>query len=532
MTKITAITVNQWVSPEWDKVKTTENYPDLVNRRAPSDKFYIFSISAYDLKRLSGIYRRDPTLPPAEDFGIQRRHMASRSREILKYVRDGFPLSRIGADRLIESDEIDDLRMPGWIPTSIVANILTEDDLRGPQGKKVNPDEMVTIEPSKDSNIVSINLPEKFNDHWAPSVYPIEIIDGQHRLWAFEDDGDEPDDLIARLKDIQIPVVAFQGLDISWQAYLFYTINQLPKKIDPSMVFDLYPLLRTEDWLLRFEGPNIYRESRAQDLTTILWSHPASPWHERILRLGGREKGKVTQAAFIRSLLASFMKRWNPKGATKIGGLFGAPAKSHSIYLGWSREQQAAFIILIWQVLSDSFVQSNTPWGRYLLDNDRKNKGDSTDLSATAKKRNILFAGPNSLAATDQGVRAYLVIVNDVLWIAQTEKHIDLSKWVWERGAELSDEDAVSDALTSFTTNLETETRLLSRIAEALSEFDWRVSSVIENVEESQMQAAYRGSSGYKLLRDNLLRRLALDSSFLGEIASKLTEQAEEVEEE
>ena len=93
MKKIPALVVNQWVSPEWDRVKTTDAFENIVNRRAPEKRFYIFSINAYDLKRLSGIYRRDPSLPPAEDFGIQRRHVPERSREILRYVRDGFPLA-------------------------------------------------------------------------------------------------------------------------------------------------------------------------------------------------------------------------------------------------------------------------------------------------------------------------------------------------------------------------------------------------------------------------------------------------------
>ena len=56
------------------------------------------------------------------------------------------------------------------------------------------------------------------------SCEPIEVIDGQHRLWAFEKQLDNA--------DFELPVVAFVGLDISWQAYLFWTINIKPKRID------------------------------------------------------------------------------------------------------------------------------------------------------------------------------------------------------------------------------------------------------------------------------------------------------------
>src|SRR5690606_1088952 len=99
---------------------------------------------------------------------------------------------------------------------------------------------------------------------WRPKkTAPIEVIDGQHRLWAFEDNAELDG-------DFEVPVVAFHGLDISWQAYLFYVINIKPAKINTSLAFDLYPLLRTEDWLERAEGPQIYRESRAQELTEAL----------------------------------------------------------------------------------------------------------------------------------------------------------------------------------------------------------------------------------------------------------------------
>ena len=131
---------------------------------------------------------------------------------------------------------------------------------------------------------------------------PIEIIDGQHRLYAFLDDEELEG-------DFELPVVLFEDLDISWQAYLFWTINITPTRINPSMAYDLYPLLRTVRWLELVEGPMAYRETRAQELTEALWGQPESPWHERIGMLG-RERGKVTQAAFVRSLTLSFVRGW------------------------------------------------------------------------------------------------------------------------------------------------------------------------------------------------------------------------------
>ena len=104
------------------------------------------------------------------------------------------------------------------------------------------------------------------------------------------------------------------------------------------MAFDLYPLLRQEEWLNKFAGHSIYRETRCQELVEGLWSHPESPWHERINMLGetsqqlGASIPMVTQAAWIRSLMASFVKGW-AKDGERIGGLFGASRSSDELAL-------------------------------------------------------------------------------------------------------------------------------------------------------------------------------------------------------
>jgi len=204
-------------------------------------------------------------------LGIQRRHDADRSLEINEFIRFGHPWAGLSKAQR-KSDEYADLKKPGWLPTAIVVNILKEGDTRG--GKKVAESDVIRITASQIG--ASMTLPSGFpKNEWQPSGSPpIEVIDGQHRLWAFTND--------IKDGDFELPVVAFHGLDISWQAYLFYTINIKPKRITASLGFDLYPLLRTEDWLEKFEGPVIYRETRAQELVDILYSYPQSPWFQRI----------------------------------------------------------------------------------------------------------------------------------------------------------------------------------------------------------------------------------------------------------
>ena len=81
----------------------------------------------------------------------------------------------------------------------------------------------------KDTWFISLSLMVQriLRGYQAPiACPPIEIIDGQHRLFAFDDD-EEPDG------DFDVPVVLFLDLDISWQAYLFWTINITAKEDKP-----------------------------------------------------------------------------------------------------------------------------------------------------------------------------------------------------------------------------------------------------------------------------------------------------------
>ena len=250
-------------------------------------------------------------------------------------MQAGYPWATL---RKTEQDRFPDLKKPGWLPTALVVNVIKETTKR--EGLTPDPLDLVRIE-KKGSNTAEIVIPEGAESPgWAlrGRLRPLEVIDGQHRLLAFDDD-------TADKGQFELPVVLFEDLDISWQAYLFWTINISPKRIGPSLAYDLYPLLRTEAWLDPVPGPIAYRETRAQELTEALWSNPESPWYRRIGMLG-RERGKVTQAAFVRTLSESFIRRSDPV-AGRPGGLFGAPVRSSGdTLLPWSRSQQAAIFDL------------------------------------------------------------------------------------------------------------------------------------------------------------------------------------------
>ncbi len=486
--RLQALRVHQWL-PDWDEV----DFDPKQYRAQPPKDFYLFTLPAAQLRALCGIFRRSTAEGRARsrDLGIQRRHDEGRSVEIHEFVEHGFPWSALSEQRR-KSGEFDDLKKPGWLPTAIVVNILKRDETRN--GRSVHVTDTIRVS-DQNREMAELHLPLGFDDStWEPSsLAPLEVIDGQHRLWAFND---------RRFAEgFSLPVVAFYGLDISWQAYLFYTINIKPKRINTSLAFDLYPLLRTEDWLDRFEGHPIYRETRAQEITEALWSYPKSPWHYRIDMLGGRG-GSVTQAAWIRSLLATFVKAYESR-RVRVGGLFGAPLGEDRPVLEWSRAQQSAFIILIWQELREAVSATDAPWASEL-----RNLPNSTSLpsDAAALPSDAAFSGKFTLLNNDQGVRGVLAVFNDLCYVlADTLNLRDLQS---DEVGDGTSEVAISNALDAFR-----QARIgdfVTALAFHLANYDWRTSGTPGLTEaERSSKARFRGGTGYRELRSDLLHHVA-----------------------
>jgi DGQHR domain-containing protein len=504
---IMAMKVNQWL-PSWDEVK----FDPKSKQSKPQNHFLICTIKASHLKALTGVYRRSTKggTPRVKDPNVQRGHEEKRSETIREFVKYGFPWCEMGeAKRNLPTSG--DLRKPGWLPTAILVNILSKDTSRN--GKVIPDSDRIELEDN--GSFVSLKLPDSFTGPgWEPkTVFPMEVIDGQHRLWAF--DNFDPGE------DFELPVVAFYGLDLSWQAYLFWSVNITPKKINRSLAFDLYPLLRKEDWLDKFEGHSIYRETRSQELVEALWSHQDSPWFQRINMLGesmaNRESDApmVSQAAWIRSLMATFVKPWEGSG-TRTGGLFGAPRGEDELYLPWNRPMQAAFLILIGKALEQEVRKSTAKWARQLRTPEQK---------ALFESDNPAFFGSHSLFTTDQGIRGFLSVFNDLCYLSASKLKLD--EWdsadifdvkPEKKAAKATDEQPVSQALKWM--EKQSAATFVERLAKALATYDWRTSSTPDLTEEERLrQAVFRGSSGYRELRRQLLLHLKAQKGDLAGLA-------------
>jgi hypothetical protein len=493
-----SLKIEQWI-PDWDKVQ----YSPRHYRRKPTSSFYLFKLSAAELKALSGIQRRttEGVTLRSRDLGIQRRHEEARSKRIREYIQFGYPWSELSQAKR-ESGRYDDLRKPGWLPTAIVVNILNSGDKR--RGVEIDERDLISVEENNAG--VTIKLPKSFTgSKWKPSsLHPLEVIDGQHRLWAFGDDSLDG--------SFELPVVAFHGLDISWQAYLFWSINITPKRINPSLAFDLYPLLRTEDWLEKFEGHSIYRETRAQELTEALWAHPRSPWYQHINMLGetGLKKTMVTQAGWIRSLMATFVKTWEGRG-TRIGGLFGAPLGNDKEVLHWSRAQQAAFLILAGTKMKEATKACREKWAKIVRASREPDLPSDLDPA---------FHGSHTLLNTDQGIRGFLYITNDLCWVSCIG--LELEEWGKREDAGAGDIEAVNNALESLSRQKKISA-FLEQMSTNLASYDWRTASAGGlSEEEISSKLVFRGSGGYKELRRQLLRHLERSSGDISRVAKNV----------
>jgi hypothetical protein len=205
----------------------------------------------------------------------------------------------------------------------------------------------------------------------------------------------------------------------------------------------------------------------------------------------------VSQAAWVRSLLATFVKSWGGKRVS-IGGLFGAPVGSDEQVLPWSRHEQAAFLIAAGECFQDAVKSGHEQWQKAL----RAVK----ERDLVAAKDDAAFFGSHTLIAQDQGIRAFLSVVNDLTLLSADK----LQLGAWGEGSNITSVDltVVTEALKSLK-NTEVF-RFLTDLGKRLAKFDWRASSAPGlSSAESLMKAAFRGSGGYRDLRSQILLELS-----------------------
>ena len=223
----------------------------------------------------------------------------------------------------------------------------------------------------------------------------------------------------------------------------------------------------------------------------------------------------VTQAAWIRSLMASFVKQWEGTG-TRIGELFGASASNDTPELPWNRAMQAAVLIFSGNSFKERIKRSSAKCIEQLRDAHELGLLDLDDPA---------FFGEYSLISSDQGIRGWLFLLNDLCFVAAAD--LKLAEWTWDdvasskqgKLAAATDEEFVAKAIKSFSKTPAAE--FIHAISEALSSYDWRSSSTPGLTESERLhQGVFRGSSGYREMRRLLLQHVIEQGGGLGKCAS------------
>jgi hypothetical protein len=222
--------------------------------------------------------------------------------------------------------------------------------------------------------------------------------------------------------------------------------------------------------------------------------------------------------------MASFVKEWAEDGS-RIGGLFGAGRSSDELTLPWNRAMQVAFLIYSGRAVRKAVSASKAEWA--------KNLRSLEDNSLFDDDHDLAFYGKYSLLATDQGIRGLLQTTNDLCYSAADD--LDLHSWDWDtvysqrnaRELAATDQGAVNLALKSLK---DTEIgSFLQELGVALSTYDWRTSSTPGLTEEQRLkQAVFRGSSGYKEIRRQLMAHVAKSTGAVARTAKAIIKQVED----
>lgn len=188
---------------------------------------------AASAKRLWNIVQIN-TRDADKDEGYQRVLSPSRLRSIAKYIAAG-----------------------NSIPTSVLVSF-------GPAAKLSVDGEHILVKDVEDAG-------------W--------VIDGQHRLaGAHQSD-----------KDIELPIVAFLGLDVDAQIEQFVTINREAKGVPTSLYYDLLSHLPKK-------SPADVSKERAADLASEVKRDEESPFYGRIVVTTAPKKGELSLNNFVRKV--------------------------------------------------------------------------------------------------------------------------------------------------------------------------------------------------------------------------------------
>ena len=215
----------------------------------------------------------------------------------------------------------------------------------------------------------------------------------------------------------------------------------------------------------------------------------------------------VRQSAWIHSLLATYIKPTSGRRIS-IGGLFGSVDASSGDVLEWHGAQQVAYIIYLGRKLRDAIANTSIEWTEAIRDYEGRPLPPGHDPA---------FYGSHSLLNTDQGIRGFLSVTNDLS--VECRDEMGLGEWVTDEFGRADDLDAISASVQSLP--MHDSATFIDELIEDLARFDWRTASAPGlSEQERTTKLTFRGRGGYREIRRRLLMHLADGVSYAAEPAA------------
>lgn len=219
----------------------------------PIGDFYIASMKSKDLIEIT-------------DFDVRR--VLIEERDVEKYLGIQRPLNQARVKEIKEYVKTKDACFPTAVIIAVPARCIeiVEDKCEMTISNYINNEEIY-------ENVNYRNI--------------ARVLDGQHRLAGLVDFAGE----------FEINVCIFVDADIADQAIIFSTVNLTQTKVNKSLAYDLFDLMKTRS-----------PQKTCHNIAITLDAERASPFYKMIKRLGvatpGRGAGEtLTQATFIEPIL-------------------------------------------------------------------------------------------------------------------------------------------------------------------------------------------------------------------------------------
>jgi hypothetical protein len=163
-------------------------------------------------------------------------------------------------------------------------------------------------------------------------------------------------------------------------------------------------------------------------------------------------------------------------------------------------------LVFAWEIVTKTISETKEEWAKALRNYYKTPQGklfldEIQDLDPA-------YASKLSLISTDQGVRGFLHIINDMIYIASMDMNLNHIQFADEVREDRIDPTDVKSSLTVLRKSQKLKF-YLENITVELMKFDWRTASTpgLDTVAR-QKQMIYKGSSGYKEIRSELLKVL------------------------